>query len=107
MSRGLTMTRGHRTGAIMMSHCGTRMEGTHSDVTWTHGDTRMEGTDNSDVTWTRRDTRTCHSITRGRRGHIVMSHGWRGQIQVMSPGLTVTRGWRGQNEVMSPGLSVT
>ena len=100
MSRGLTMTRGHRTGAIMMSHGGTRMEGTRSDVTWTHGDMRtevthpcnvtwtrcdmrMEGTDNSDVTWAHCDTRMegtrCSDVT------------WmRGQIEVMSHGLTMT-----------------
>ena len=57
MSPGLSVTRGHHTGAIMMSHRGTRTEGTHSDAMWTHGDTRTEGTDNSDVTWTHCDTR--------------------------------------------------
>ena len=41
----------------------------------------MEGT-RSDVTWTHCDMRTRHSVTQG----------WRGQIEVMSPGLTVTQG---------------
>ena len=44
-----------------------RMEGTdNSDVTWAHCDMRMEGTRRSDVTW------------------------MRGQIEVMSHGLTMT-----------------
>ena len=50
MSHGLTVAQGRHTGAIAMSHCGTWMEGTSSDVTWTHG-----------------ATRPCHSMTRGRR----------------------------------------
>ena len=59
MSHGLSMTRGHHTGAIAMSHGGTWMEETRSDVTWTQ-----------------RDMRTCHSMTRGQRGHVVvMSRG--------------------------------
>ena len=45
MSRGLTVAQGHHTGAIAMSHGGTRTEGTHSDVMWAHCDTRMEVTD--------------------------------------------------------------
>ena len=53
MSHGLTVAQGRHTGAIAMSHGGTRMEGTRSDVTWTHGDMRMEGTHPCSATWTR------------------------------------------------------
>ena len=58
------------------------MEVTHPcSVTWTHGDMRTEGT-RRDATWAQGATRPCHCVTWGRRG----------QITVMSPGLTVTRG---------------
>ena len=105
MSHGHRVTQGHHTGATATSHGGTWMEGTRSDVTWTQHNTRMEGTHHSDVMWTQRDTRPCHSMTRGRRGHVVMSCGlsmtrgcvtlWHmdgGDTTVMSCGLTVTRG---------------
>ena len=53
----------------------TRTEGTrHSDVTWTHGDMRTEGT-RSDVTWAHCDTRPCHTVTHGWRGLVVMPRG--------------------------------
>ena len=50
MSHALTVAQGRHMGAIATSHCGTWMEGTRSDVTWTQ-----------------RDTRPCHSMTRGWR----------------------------------------